>query len=65
MDLRLFSNFFFRINKRLVMNVHVIVVLPEMEFSVMTSTNATSKLITVTRLLLPVTIKKAISNAPV
>ena len=47
------------------MNVHVTVVLPEMEFSVMTSTNATSKLITVTRPLPPVTIKKAISNAPV
>ena len=47
------------------MNVHVTVVSLGMEFSVMTSTNVTSKLITVTRLLLPVTIKKAISNAPV
>ena len=47
------------------MNVHVTVVSPEMEFSVMTSTNVTLKLITVTRLLLPVTIKKAISNASV
>ena len=47
------------------MNVHVTVVSLGMEFSVMTSTNVTLKLITVTRLLLPVTIKKAISNAPV
>ena len=60
----LFSHIF-RINKRLVTNVHVTVVSLEMEFSVMTSTNAISKLITVTRLLPPVTIKKAISNAPV
>ena len=47
------------------MNVHVTVVSLEMEFNVMISTNATSKLITVTTLLPLVKIKKVISNAPV